>query len=450
MKILQVVHCFLPLNIGGTEVYTYNLSKEFIKQGHEVHVFTHHSNPEKPEYFVKEYNLDGIDVYSVNYNYKNVDAFEKTYNNTTIDGLFEDYIKEFKPDFIQFQHLTSLSVNLINVAKQNKFTAIATIPDYWYLCQRGQLLTNDLKVCSPIDFKNCVQCYIHQLRSFESERIQKLKEKTKFPLLRKIGKKIFKLLPSSNSEESKFQKIIEDRFKFIISTLNQLDLILAPSNFLRGIYIKYGIDPNKIVHSDYGFEKSRFEFKEFKKIEYPEKYGFIGTIIPPKGIHLVRYAFPDKSDTRAKFTVHGISYPYYNYENYYDDLKKSAKDKNISFPGEFKNSEVNKLLQELDILIVPSIWYENSPLTIHEAFLSGIPVITSDTGGMAELVKDGYSGFHFKFGDSESLKEVIDKILDNPQILLELNKNLKSATVKDTSEDVSEILNHISQIKKGR
>jgi len=89
-------------------------------------------------------------------------------------------------------------------------------------------------------------------------------------------------------------------------------------------------------------------------------------------------------------------------------------------------------------LIVPSIWYENAPLVIQEAFLAGIIVITSDIGGMAELVKDKVNGFTFKAGSSEELKKLIKKISNNPTIL----NNLVSSKdmVVDIKDDVKEIV----------
>ena len=53
--------------------------------------------------------------------------------------------------------------------------------------------------------------------------------------------------------------------------------------------------------------------------------------------------------------------------------------------------------------MVPSIWWENSPLVIQEAFFHRRPVICSDVGGMAEKVTDGVDGIHFRVGDAFSL-----------------------------------------------
>ena len=59
--------------------------------------------------------------------------------------------------------------------------------------------------------------------------------------------------------------------------------------------------------------------------------------------------------------------------------------------------------------MVPSIWWENSPLVIQEAFLHGRPVICSDIGGMAEKVDHDVNGLHFPVGDPDALARTIQR-----------------------------------------
>jgi hypothetical protein len=69
---------------------------------------------------------------------------------------------------------------------------------------------------------------------------------------------------------------------------------------------------------------------------------------------------------------------------------------------------------ELDVLVVPSLWWENSPITIHEAHLLATPVVTSGIGGMAEFVRDGIDGLHFRAGDAQDLAAKLQRFLDEP------------------------------------
>jgi glycosyltransferase involved in cell wall biosynthesis len=78
----------------------------------------------------------------------------------------------------------------------------------------------------------------------------------------------------------------------------------------------------------------------------------------------------------------------------------------IEWLPEYANENIApEVLNRVDAIVVPSIWVENSPLVIHEAMQARVPVITADTGGMAELVQDGVNGVLFKFRDADSLAE---------------------------------------------
>jgi len=100
-------------------------------------------------------------------------------------------------------------------------------------------------------------------------------------------------------------------------------------------------------------------------------------------------------------------------------------------------------LSEIDVLVVPSIWYENSPLTIHEAFLAGVPVITSNIGGMAELVRDEVNGLHFQVGNAEDLARKMLRVVENPSLLSTLKPNDSLVTkIEQHALKIETIYNH--------
>ena len=84
--------------------------------------------------------------------------------------------------------------------------------------------------------------------------------------------------------------------------------------------------------------------------------------------------------------------------------------------GGFVNADVQNIFREIDVLVVPSIWYENAPLVIQEAFLSRTPVIASRIGGIPELVKDGVNGLLFDAGDPRDLKAKLEYVMNYPEV----------------------------------
>jgi glycosyltransferase involved in cell wall biosynthesis len=81
-------------------------------------------------------------------------------------------------------------------------------------------------------------------------------------------------------------------------------------------------------------------------------------------------------------------------------------------------------MSEADWVIVPSLWWENSPLVIQEAFLHGRPVICSNVGGMAEKVTDGVNGLHFQVGSPQALADTIVRAVDTPGLWEQLQANV--------------------------
>ncbi len=108
--------------------------------------------------------------------------------------------------------------------------------------------------------------------------------------------------------------------------------------------------------------------------------------------------------------------------------------------GGFDNREVANIFREIDVLIVPSVWQENSPLVIQEAFASRTPVIASDIGGIPELIQDGGNGLLFQAGNINSLYEKIKSVIDNPQLLSELRQNIEPPRdIKVNALEIEEI-----------
>jgi glycosyltransferase involved in cell wall biosynthesis len=75
----------------------------------------------------------------------------------------------------------------------------------------------------------------------------------------------------------------------------------------------------------------------------------------------------------------------------------------IQYLGTQRRETVLELMHEAAFLVVPSICYENFPLTIVEAFSCGLPVIGSNLGALGEIIKDQRTGLHFRPGDAEDL-----------------------------------------------
>jgi tetratricopeptide (TPR) repeat protein len=145
-----------------------------------------------------------------------------------------------------------------------------------------------------------------------------------------------------------------------------------------------------------------------------------GTLVALDAIRLL----PGSVRRKARFEIHG-SFQHAS-EEFIQQFNTGLKglEKSVQMCGPYLPGHAAKILHGNGWLIVPSIWWENSPLVIQEAFAAGRPVICSDIGGMAEKVIDGVSGFHFRVNDAADLAARIEHCISQPALWAEMRKNL--------------------------
>ncbi len=378
MRILQVIHRYPPYYRAGSETYTWLLSRELSKKGHDVTVFTRIENVFHSAYTLQEKIEDNIRVIRVNRPIKEY-VFKSKYIDKKIEEIFEELLLRINPQIVHVGHLSHLSTNIVSITKKYGYPLVFTLHDYWLLCMRGQLITRNNLPCTGPTVKGCSRCFSNYF-----------------------------------SREEDANKEIEKYLKHMKKIREWVDHYIAPTRFLMNIYLENGIPPEKISLLDYGFNKNMFnDFK--KKTSKKLRFGFLGRLVPTKGIHLLLNAFRKIPYQDVELHVHGTLEGTGNYLQI-----EYADDSRVKFHGEYDYTELPSILSDIDVLVVPSIWYENSPLVIHEAFMAGIPVITSNFGGMAELVTDHLNGLLFKRGDVEDLKRKMEAFIEDRSLLLRL------------------------------
>ena len=104
-------------------------------------------------------------------------------------------------------------------------------------------------------------------------------------------------------------------------------------------------------------------------------------------------------------------------------------------------------MQSVDAVLVPSIWWENSPVVIQEALRNRRPVICSDIGGMSEKVRDGIDGFHFPVGNVMALTDLLRRFADDRSLLTNLSMGMtgEPAVSSELDDYVSLYLRGIKQ-----
>jgi glycosyltransferase involved in cell wall biosynthesis len=161
---------------------------------------------------------------------------------------------------------------------------------------------------------------------------------------------------------------------------------------------------------------------------------YVGTIAEHKGVHVLIEALNGIEDPRVHCRIWGDLTAFIEYS---DRLRALIQNPHTHLMGPFPPDRIADVLAQTDLLVIPSLWFENSPLTIHEAALAEIPVLCSDRGGLAEYVTDGVTGLHFRLGDAQDLRSKILRFLDIPGPLPHFNP--QALRIKSIAEDARDM-----------
>jgi glycosyltransferase involved in cell wall biosynthesis len=199
------------------------------------------------------------------------------------------------------------------------------------------------------------------------------------------------------------------RKRFVQAHMDLVDLFIAPSRFLMERFVEWGIPRAKIVFEPYG----RLPIgRPAPAADRPRtNFGFFGQLLLFKGVKVLLEAMDRLGpDFAGHLYIHGANLELQpqEFRDEFETLMKKTRN-TVTFVGRYDQDGMPRLVENVDWMIVPSIWWENHPLVIQEAFLHRRPVICSDIGGMAEAVEDGVNGLHFHVGDANDLALTIER-----------------------------------------
>jgi glycosyltransferase involved in cell wall biosynthesis len=439
MRIAHVIHTFPPFSHAGSENYCYTLAREQARR-HDVRIFYRIADPRRPEYEVTEDRVGVLPVTRINRTFRDMRSFEETYRSAAVATAFGAFLNRVRPDIVHFHHVTCLSTTCVHEAKARGIPIVYTLHDFWLFCPQGQLLRRNLSVCRTHTDADCVRCMAYQLRlSGRRARVRALGARAPWLRRLKLPTTLYYRLASRpfRSETAAIEQI-RARTAHILEMCSLVDQFVAPSCFLRDRYVEFGIPAEKLAFHDYGFDLTGWKQATDPRPEGPLRVIYLGTWIPSKGVHVLIEAFRGLDSKRAVLDVYGYAVPYDGVNDYEGQLRRLAVTApHIRFARAYTPDALPNMLANADVLVVPSIWYENSPLTIHEAFLAGVPVVTANHGGMAELVKDQVGGLTFEAGNPFSLRRVLRRLIENSALLPELKENIPS--VKSIERNADEL-----------
>jgi glycosyltransferase involved in cell wall biosynthesis len=374
-RVLFLSHGHPELNKGGAEVASWNLFEAFKEAGHEcLYVARNDANAHGGSTFSIRSEEEVLFHTGMS------DWFCLSSSNTK--HLFDDFgalVESFKPTVIHMHHYAHIGIEVIAAARRAAPNAkiIFTLHEFMAMClHNGQMVkTESLKLCYKATHADCSSCFPHHTPADF--------------FLRK---------------------------SYILDQFSYVDEFVSPSHFLAERYIEWGIEKEKMhVIENVLPAITALEPRALAKNEKRRRFAFFGQINPYKGIDILLDAFaklPEEIQEIVTLDIHGASL-----EHQTGELKdKVAKQIEalgdiVTMRGAYESHQLPTLMAECDWVIIPSIWWENSPVVIQEAIAYGRPLIGSNIGGMKEKI-EGIAGITFDARSSASLASTIKEAIE--------------------------------------
>jgi len=391
MKILKVIHGYPPTFNAGSEVYSRSICEAFLG-AHEVMVFTREKDEYRLDFDVRQDVQRGVPLTIIN-----MPREKDGYNHPQVNEIFTRLLKDWQPDIVHIGHLNHLSTGIVKVCHQMAVPSVFTLHDFWLMCPRGQFLQrnfdgkNIYQICAKQENGKCATTCYNMYHSCSPEDVEE--------------------------DANYWTSWIARRMAITREVLELTDAFIAPSRYLMQRFVEdFALRKNKVEYLDYGFPTHYLKPRK-KVVNRSFTFGYIGTHIPAKGVNLLIEAF-GKVTGKARLKIWGRT----NGESTTSLHRLVANVENpIDFEGEYMNENIaEKVFAEVDAIVVPSIWGENSPLVIHEAQACHVPVITANFGGMREYVRDGVNGLLFEHRNVKSLAQKLQDACDNPQKMAQM------------------------------
>lgn len=434
MKLLHAIHDFLPRYRAGSEIYTFELSRELVARGHQVTVLCTEYDTDRPHGSIVRRTHGGLPVFEI-INKWEFGTFEEGYQSEDLRACFEQVLDEVDPDVLHLQSFLNLSFDLPSIARERLIPSVATLHDFNLVCPSGGQRVHfaEEHVCHEIDPDRCARCFrdtrfysqIDATRNSPEWRPRKRVHRIAWKVKRRLfGEPARARVPVSAVD-------IEARLRRTRDVYDSVELFVSPSAALAADFVRFGMPKKKIRVSDNGLVPLRCDTARGRSAKL--RIGFVGTLIWHKGAHVLLDAVAKlPSDTYELLLFGKLD----NVPPYTELLREKGEGRSVEFRGEFGSGDASSVYSQFDVLVVCSLWPENSPLVIHEAFMAGVPVVGSRMGGIPELVTHERNGLIYDAYSSADLATALMRLIDDPSLIDRFREALP--TVKTIEENATE------------
>jgi len=382
-RVLHIVHGWPPYNHAGTELYAHWLAKNQSRD-RQVAVYARVADPERRLGEATEERTGNLWVRLVVNNFTQRHPLARNaLASRVLERDLERFLDRVRPELVHVHHLAGHAVSLLRRVAGRGLPIVYQIQDWWALCARANLCSSDRTLCSGPAPGKCSQC---------------------LPLTGIPPAALWNRL------------LYRYRSRSIGRCLRLADAYAMGSHSIAGDYRKAGLlrPGDRTYVLPYGVHVPAEPPARPPVPAHPLRFGYIGSILPHKGVHVAVAAFRDVDPRQAVLGIWGnpaIS-PAYSAE-----LNSLASAEVVRFHGSFAEQDKGRILAELDVLLLPSLGLESFGLVAREAMAHGVPVVASRRGALEELFPDASSGggAFFEPGNTSELRRLIAELVEHPE-----------------------------------
>jgi glycosyltransferase involved in cell wall biosynthesis len=441
VKILHVPFTFHPDPVGGTEVYVEGLARAQQAQGFDAIVAA-------PGDRKQTYDCSGLKVWRFPVGSPIQDIRELYGDGDQMAAQeFAEILKNERPNVVHLHAFTrGASLRLVRVARQLGISLVFSYHTPTVSCQRGTLLRWGSEACDGVlDTSTCAQCSLNGLGVNRALSVA----------LGHIPTAVGRFLGAAGATGGlwtalRMTELVSLRHQTFRSLVTEVDHIVALCKWVKDVLVCNGVGKSKVTVSRQGVSPSKTVPTSTPRLgtASPLRLVFFGRLDPTKGVHVVIEAMRSVPNLRVTFDIYAISqdacgavYPEYVHQAVKDDAR-------IRFRHPIPAEDVVDCMRQYDVLVVPSQSLETGPMVVMEAFAAGLPVIGSNLGGIAELVRHGVDGLLVEPRSKSAWCGTLAQLSENPTLVLALRTGVRPPrTMTDAAADMSTVY---AQLVPGR
>ncbi len=424
-KILLAVHHYPPRRVGGAELLAQRMARWLTRRGIQVLVVCIENVTRGSETLIHfRDEMEGtVRVRRLDLTLERNADLSLWYDAPELRTQLEMLVAEWQPDVLHLISGYLMGVPSLDAARAHNIPTVVTLTDFWFLCPTIQLLRGDGSLCDGPEPSECARCLYDERRVWRAldARVPNLTRAFWHAAAEHPALGAPFALPTRLTQ-------IQARRVRLMNALNQVDALLPLTHFVVEMHRRNGFVADIPIAQIDGFDLGDFDSFTPRDARPNEiHFGYLGQVTPIKGVDVLLRAFlrlkqNASADKQIYLHIHGKLNADSAYANQLRALAANCPE--IIFHGAYEHRRALELLNALDVVVIPSMWYENVPRVIFEAFAARRPVIGTRVGGISEVVRENQDGLLFERGSATDLARVMQRVVDEPGLLLSLAQNI--------------------------